>query len=129
LRLGSVGCLNKLVHWDVEVGWVVGWVVPTGAPHAVEGRRSIPHESCDMTFMLLLYLSSCCRSYSSLRVSSLPVCPPACPLQMMPAVVPEDYPPEPPPNSAAAEHDGRLQAMHAAQHREQQLREQHHTDR
>lgn len=50
-------------------------------------------------------------------------------LQMLPAVSPEQYPPEPPPGSAAAEHDGRLQAMHAQQQREQTLREQHHADR
>lgn len=53
----------------------------------------------------------------------------ACRLQMLPAVTPEQYPPEPPPGSAAAEHDGRLQALHAQQQREQMLREQHHTDR
>jgi hypothetical protein len=49
-------------------------------------------------------------------------------LQMLPAVTPEQYPLEPPPGSAAAEHDGHLAAMHAQQQREQ-LREQHHTDR
>lgn len=48
---------------------------------------------------------------------------------MMPAVVPEDYPPEPPAGSAAAEHDGRLQILHAQQQREQQQREQRFVDR
>jgi hypothetical protein len=46
-------------------------------------------------------------------------------LQMLPAVTPEQYPLEPPPGSAAAEHDGRLAFMHAQQQREQQ----HHTDK
>lgn len=50
-------------------------------------------------------------------------------IQMLPAVTPEHYPPEPPPGSAAAEHDGRLQAIHAQQQREQMLLEQHHIDR